>query len=255
MEAHVALGQVHSYDGEMTQAIAQFEAARRIAETDLPAAVPDLDSESGRRASPQGGDGQRALPRARRSLSAVRARRHAAAEARGLRQGRSTTSSKLLGTRADDVEAKWLLNVGYMATGGYPGLVPPRYPMPSADFASPEDVGRFVDVAARAGRGLVLARPAASSSTTSTTTGSSTSSPRTSTAAARCSCSSAAPNGHVRRSGRARRVSPSSSAASTCCRPTTTTTAARTCSSCAAGGSWRSGSRCCATTATARSPT
>src|SRR6185503_18778903 len=59
--------------------------------------------------------------------------------------------TKLLGTRADDVEAKWLLNVGYMATGGYPGLVPQRFILPPADFASPEDVGRFVDVAAKAG--------------------------------------------------------------------------------------------------------
>src|SRR5678815_2269837 len=42
MEAHVALGQLYSYDGDMTNAIAQFESARRIAETDLPAALPDL---------------------------------------------------------------------------------------------------------------------------------------------------------------------------------------------------------------------
>ena len=52
-----------------------------------------------------------------------------------------------------------------------------------------------------------------------------------------------------------RRACRISLAASTWCRPTTTTTAAETCWSCAAAGSWRSASRCCATTATARSPT
>jgi hypothetical protein len=58
---------------------------------------------------------------------------------------------KLLSARPDDIEAKWLLNVGHMATGGYPAQVPARYAIPTADFASAEDVGRFVDVSAKAG--------------------------------------------------------------------------------------------------------
>jgi tetratricopeptide (TPR) repeat protein len=150
MEAHVALGQLYSYDGEMAQAIAQFEAARRIAETDLPAAVPDLvqslgiahlhkaEMDNGLYHSP--GD---------RCLLSVRG--GTPLQKRDDFDKAVEYFNELLGTRPGDIEAKWLLNVGYMATGGYPALVPPRHIIPPADFASPEDVGRFVDVAAKAG--------------------------------------------------------------------------------------------------------
>ena len=66
----VDLGQLHAYDGEMSEAIAQFEQASRIAETDFPAAMPDSMQSARRRAPAQSGDGQRALSRARRSLPA-----------------------------------------------------------------------------------------------------------------------------------------------------------------------------------------
>jgi tetratricopeptide (TPR) repeat protein len=150
MEAHVALGQLYSYDGDMTNAIAQFESARRIAETDLPAALPDLLQSLGvahlHKAEMDNGlyhaPGDRCLLSVRGGTPLQKPEDFNKAV---------EYFRKLLGTRADDVEAKWLLNVGYMATGGYPGLVPPRDLIPTSDFASPENVGRFVDVAAKAG--------------------------------------------------------------------------------------------------------
>ena len=150
MEAHVALAQVYSYDGEMTEAIAQFEAARGIAETDVKGALPDLIQSLGV-AHLHKAEMDNDLYRAPgdRCLLSVRG---------GTRLKKTEDFDKaigyfetLLGTRADDIEARWLLNLGYLATGGYPALVSPRYAMPASDFASPEDVGRFVDVAARAG--------------------------------------------------------------------------------------------------------
>ena len=126
--------------------------------------------------------------------------------------------------------------------------------MPPTDFASPEDVGRFVDVAARAGvdsfssAGGVIVDDFDNDGQLDILTSNFDS-------CGQMKLFQRGPNGtfvdQAAHAGSRR----SSSAASTCCRPTTTTTAARTCSSCAAGGSWRSGSRCCATTATARSPT
>jgi tetratricopeptide (TPR) repeat protein len=150
MEAHMALGQLYAYDGEMTQAIAQFEAARRIAETDLPAALPDMIQSLGiahlHKAEMDNGlyraPGDRCLLSVRGGTPLSKTEDFAKAV---------DYFTKLLGASADDIEARWLLNVGYMSTGGYPGLVPPRYIMPPSDFASPEDVGRFVDVSAKAG--------------------------------------------------------------------------------------------------------
>jgi tetratricopeptide (TPR) repeat protein len=150
MEAYVALGQLYSYDGDMTNAIAQFESARRIAETDLPAALPDLIQSLGvahlHKAEMDNGlyhaPGDRCLLSVRGGTPLQRPEDlNKAVE----------YFRQLLGTRPDDVEARWLLNVGYMATGGYPALVPPRDLIPTSDFGSPENVGRFVDVAAKAG--------------------------------------------------------------------------------------------------------
>src|SRR5262249_29763398 len=58
---------------------------------------------------------------------------------------------KLLDASPNDIEAKWLLNVAFMATGGYPEQVPARHRIATEAFASPEDVGRFVDVAGAVG--------------------------------------------------------------------------------------------------------
>ncbi len=150
MEAHMALGQLHAYDGEMAQAIAQFEAARRIAETDQPEALNDMIQSLGV-AHLHKAEMDNGLFRAPgdRCLLSVRG---------GTPLGKTEDFDKavayftqLLGTRADDIEAKWLLNIGYMSTGGYPALVSSRYAMPPSNFVSSEDVGRFVDVAAKSG--------------------------------------------------------------------------------------------------------
>jgi hypothetical protein len=150
MEAHVALAQVLSYNGEMQEAITHFEAARRIAETDVKDALPDLIQSLGvahlHKAEIDNGiyhaPGDRCLLAGRGGTPLAKREDFDKA---------IDYFTKLLGTRAGDIEAKWLLNVSYMATGGYPALVSPRYAMPASDFASPEDVGRFVDVAAKAG--------------------------------------------------------------------------------------------------------
>jgi tetratricopeptide (TPR) repeat protein len=150
MEAHVALAQVHAYTGEMKEAIAQFEAAARIAETTVKDALPDMIQSLGV-AHLHKAEMDNDLYRAPgdRCLLSVRG-------GAPLKRSEDFVKAidyftKLLGGRADDIEAKWLLNVSYMATGGYPALLSPRYAMPATDFASPEDVGRFVDVAATAG--------------------------------------------------------------------------------------------------------
>jgi tetratricopeptide (TPR) repeat protein len=150
MEAHMALGQLYAYDGEMARAIEQFEAARRIAETELPAALPDMIQSLGvaHLHKAEMDNGLYRTP-GDRCLLSVRGGR--ALEKSDDFDAAVDYFTRLLDMRSDDIEARWLINVGYMATGGYPGLVPPRYVMPPSDFASSEDVGRFVDVSAKAG--------------------------------------------------------------------------------------------------------
>ena len=151
MEAHLAYGQLLAYDGDMAATIAQFEQAYRIAQTDMPAAIPDVLQSLGvahlHKAEMDNGlyhaPGDRCL---------------LAVQLPGRRLERTADLDKaagyflkLLDSDPRDIEAKWLLNVAYMATGGYPSQVPERHRIPTDAFASSEHVGRFVDVAAAAG--------------------------------------------------------------------------------------------------------
>jgi hypothetical protein len=50
-----------------------------------------------------------------------------------------------------DLRVRWLLNIGHMTLGEYPDRVPRKYLLPLDGFASTADVGRFANVASRAG--------------------------------------------------------------------------------------------------------
>ena len=150
MEGFSAYGQLLAYDGDMTGAIAQFEQAYRIAQTDMPGAIPDLLQSLGvahlHKAEMENGlyhaPGDRCLLRVHGGRSLEKSADLDKASGYFL---------KLLDSTPNDIEAKWLLNVAYMATGGYPEQVPARHRIATEAFASTEDVGRFVDVASTAG--------------------------------------------------------------------------------------------------------
>src|SRR4030095_10408218 len=146
----VSHGQLFSYAGEMGRAIASFEQAYGLAESDNPLALRDLEQmisiayvhksemDNGIYTAP--GDrcllstkGNASLPKTEAFDTALQ---HMVA---------------LLDAHPDDIELKWFLNAAFMATGGYPGRVPAKYVIPPAACDSPEDVGRFVDVAKQAG--------------------------------------------------------------------------------------------------------
>ena len=50
-----------------------------------------------------------------------------------------------------DLRVRWLLNIAAMTLGEYPELVPPRFLIPIGPFRSKIDVGRFDNIALRAG--------------------------------------------------------------------------------------------------------
>ena len=59
--------------------------------------------------------------------------------------------TRYLAEKPDELEVRWLLNIAHMFAGTYPNGVPQAQLIPPSAFASGEDVGRFVDVAHRAG--------------------------------------------------------------------------------------------------------
>ena len=61
---------------------------------------------------------------------------------------------KILEEDPGDLESKWLLNIAYMTTGGYPDEVPPAFLLKVANDDSLHTVKPFVDVAANVGLNL-----------------------------------------------------------------------------------------------------
>ena len=168
MQAHHLLAELYAYRGQMGDVIAHFQKARELAVAAVPAAVPQLDESLGIAYLHKSAfdNGVHHKPGARCLLSPQGM--HAVADLRDAERAIQHFTTYLART-PDELEVRWLLNLAYMTTGGYPDRVPPAHLIPPAAFASAEDVGRFVDVAPQAGLDC-MARPAASSSTTSTAT-------------------------------------------------------------------------------------
>ena len=57
----------------------------------------------------------------------------------------------ILAQLPEDLTARWMLNIAYMALGEYPDGVPEPYRIPEAFLASEADIGRFRDVAPELG--------------------------------------------------------------------------------------------------------
>jgi hypothetical protein len=149
-QARVLEGQLHAFRGEMAPAIRALEDARRIAV----AQVPDLRLQllealgTAHLHKAEIDNGVYARPGDRCLLSA--------------RPGSPLASvadvtkaieyfSAYLAEQPDELEVRWLLNLAHRFAGTYPNKVPRAQLIPPGAFESSEDVGRFVDVAPRAG--------------------------------------------------------------------------------------------------------
>jgi tetratricopeptide (TPR) repeat protein len=150
MQLVFGLGQLDAYQGQMAQAIARFEEAARIAAADVPTAVLQMEEALGiahlHKSSMDNhvfstpGDycllpfrAGKAYPDPSESEKAIAA------------------FQAYLAQKPNDLEVRWLLNLAYMTTGGYPDKVPAALLIPPSAFESTEDVGRFHDVAPQAG--------------------------------------------------------------------------------------------------------
>jgi tetratricopeptide (TPR) repeat protein len=153
MEVYMTRGQLHAYQGEMAQAVAEWEIAYRIASSDVPRAMPLMEevlgvgylhkSEMDNDVYRHPGD---------RCIFPMRPDLHYAQTASSEKAIQYFT--KYLDRKPDDIEVKWLLNLAYMTLGKHPSGVPQKYLLPLASFGSGEIIGRFTDVAPQAGLNL-----------------------------------------------------------------------------------------------------
>ncbi len=146
-QAQYALGQLDLYRGEMTSGITRFEQALTLASA---AATPDILESLG----------IAHFHKAQIDNDVFRAPGDRCllplAPGRGYARTADVTKAidyytQYLARRPGDLEARWLLNLAYMAAGKYPSGVPAKFLVPASALASSEDVGRFGDVAPRAG--------------------------------------------------------------------------------------------------------
>jgi tetratricopeptide (TPR) repeat protein len=156
IQTHYGLAQLAAYQGNMDQAIQQWEAAYQRATNDVPAGVPQLTEVLGvaylhrsqMRNEVFRNPGQRCLfpPREsscyQKTVDSQKAIEYL------------TKYLEFKPERPDAVQVRWLVNLAYMTVGKYPGGVPGKYLIPPSVFASKEDIGTFVDVAPAAGLGF-----------------------------------------------------------------------------------------------------
>ena len=154
IQVHSILGDLLGYQGKMDEAIARWQAAYKVAESTIPAMLPQLQETLGTvylHKSEMENDvyrnpGDRCIfPPLHKTSYAKTDDSKKAIE----------YFTKYLEQKPDDLEVKWLLNLAYMTLGQYPDGVPAKYRIPAAGFESPEQIGRFVDVAAAAGVNLM----------------------------------------------------------------------------------------------------
>ena len=150
IEAHYALANLYAFQGTMDLAIAQWEAAYRIAAQNLPAAMAELEEALGIAYlhKSEMDNGVYLNPGELCLFPPLHASRF----------GKTADSEKAieyftryLNGKPDALDVQWLLNLAYMTLGRYPEGVPPQFLIPPSAFASKEKVARFLDVAPQIG--------------------------------------------------------------------------------------------------------
>ena len=145
-----SLAQLLAYQGDMESAIAQWLEDYKLAAKQSPNMIPELEEVLGTaylHKAEMDNDvyrkpGDRCLFPPRRIFRYARTQDSERAV---------FYFTKFLERKPDTLEVKWLLNLAYMTLGKYPSGVPAKYLLAPSVFQSKEDIGRFVDVAPKAG--------------------------------------------------------------------------------------------------------
>ena len=150
LNAYYSFGEMDSYEGNMEQAIAQYEKALQIAIAQDPLAEPQMEEAMGiaylHKSELENGVYRTPGEHCIRPMSPVNALANKADSRKAIEY-----FLRFLEQQPADLEVRWLLNFAYMTAGDYPEKVPEKYLIPPSAFESSEDVGRFRDVALEAG--------------------------------------------------------------------------------------------------------
>ncbi len=150
MQWHFLLGQLNAYQGKMDRVIEQFEQAFAVAMRDAPAGVGQMQEALGvahlHKAELDNGVQHGSSHRCLLSAAPDRPLEKTADVEKAI--GYFTS---FLQATPGDLEVRWLLNLAHMAAGSYPAGVPAAHLIEPQVLRSSDDIGRFVDVAARAG--------------------------------------------------------------------------------------------------------
>ena len=150
IDAHISLGEINSYIGNMDVAIGQYEQALRLANAHSPDTTQQLNETLGiayLHRSEMANNLYR-KPGDRCLLPMMKSSRFS----RPADSGKAVEYFlKYLAQKPDELEVKWLLNFAYMTLGEYPENVPKQYLIPPSAFESAEARPRFRDVAPEAG--------------------------------------------------------------------------------------------------------
>jgi len=150
MDAYYASGETYSYEGNMDLAIPRYQQAYEVAASQAPQALQKNEEALGvaylHKSEMENGlyraPGDRCLNPMSRASAFTNQKDSKIAIQHFL---------KYLEKQPDEIEVRWLLNFAFMTVGGYPDQVPPEYLIPPSAFESPENLGRFHDVAEQAG--------------------------------------------------------------------------------------------------------
>ena len=153
MQAQFGLAQLHGYHGRMERALDLYRQAYETARLGVPAASSRMEEALG----------IAYLHKSEMDNGAYRAPGDMCLFPPAAQSYGTTDDSKkaiahflnVLKQKPDDLEVRWLLNLAYMSIGAYPGKVPAASLIPPATFRSMEDIGRFRDVAPRAGLNVI----------------------------------------------------------------------------------------------------
>jgi hypothetical protein len=151
MKLHHQLGQLAMYQGDVREAIANFEAAYELAaKMQLTSFMQSLEEKLAI-AHLRRGEVENCMHHrnARSCILPI------SPEARHRLTDGSRTAigffQRALRQDPSNLPMRWLLNIAYMTLGEYPRQVPGEALIPPAAFSSTTNVGRFVDVAVRTG--------------------------------------------------------------------------------------------------------
>lgn len=150
MQAHLGLGQLLAYQGNLARAVPEFERAYGLARIAVPAVAAQTEEMLG----------LAHLYKASMDSNAMRAPGDVCLipPRPGLTLAKTADADVAIGhflnilkERPDNLEVRWLLNLAAMMVGRYPTGVPAAQLIAPPAFASADDIGRFVDVAPQAG--------------------------------------------------------------------------------------------------------